>query len=111
MKLKDHDATIDRMDKEVHKQLEKLEGITDPDEYAKVAKNIETMQGSKQIEIRNKVEALCGKIPPWATGLFGTVLGTTVAWAFGKQVMNEERAGGVVSSQAINLWDKVIRKF
>lgn len=108
MKLKDYDQSIEVFDAEATTIVEKLQEL-DPtsDEYRKAAENLKTIQEAKQIEVRNKSEHLSGKVPSWATGLLGTV----IAVLFGGVVLKEERAGGVVSSQAISLWDKVVRKF
>lgn len=108
MKLKDYDESIGVIDKTCTEVLETLDGL-DPrsDEYATAAQNLKTLQEAKQIEVRNKSEHLSGKVPAWATG----ILGTAVAVLFGAVVMKEERNGGVVSSQAVNLFDKVVRKF
>lgn len=108
MKLKDYDKSIDVLDAEVTDIMEHLAG-KDPstDEYRKAADSLKVMQEAKQIEVRNKSEYLAGKVPAWATGVLGTVL----AVLFGGVVLREERNGGVVSSQAISLWDKVVRKF
>ena len=108
MKSADFNATIDILDGEASTLVEKLDGL-DPasDEYGKVAHNLKTIQEAKQIEVRNLSEHRSGKVPGWVQG----VLGTVIATAFGAVVMRVESRGGVVSSQAINLWDKVIRKF
>ena len=108
MKLKDYDQSIDLLDAEVTDIMEHLNG-KDPasEEYKKAAESLKLMQEAKQIEVRNKGDYLNGKVPTWATGILGTVL----AIFFGGVVLREERNGGVVSSQAISLWDKVVRKF
>ena len=108
MKLKDYDKSIEVMDKESADILEKLDGMdASSDEYKRTVENLKTLQEAKQIEVRNKSEHLSGKVPGWATAIFGSVLGVL----FGGIVLKEERKGGVVSSQAIALWDRVIRKF
>ena len=108
MKWKDYDQSIEVLDAEASTIVEKLSGL-DPttDEYHKAATALKTIEEAKQTEVRNKSEHLNGLVPAWATGLIGTF----VAVLFGSVVLKEERAGGVVSSQAIALWDKVIRKF
>jgi hypothetical protein len=108
MKLRDYDQSIDLLDVEVTDIIEHLDG-KDPssDEYRKAAESLKLVQEAKAIEVRNKSEHLAGKVPAWATTLVGSALGVLFGW----KVLRVERADGVVSSQAINLWDKVIRKF
>ncbi len=108
MKLKDYDQSIDLLDGEVTDIIEHLDG-KDPssDEYRKAAESLKLMQEAKQIEVRNKGDYLAGKVPAWATTLIGSAVGILFGWT----VLREERADRIVSSQAINLWDKVVRKF
>lgn len=108
MKLSEYDKAIEVHSAEVDRIQDKLTGL-DPttDEYRKAAEALKIMNEVKQTEIRSKNEDLSGRIPPWVTGIFGTV----VAVLFGSAVMKVEQNGGVVSSQAISLWDKVTRKF
>ena len=113
MKLKDYDMSINVLDAEMASILERMEGL-DPttDEYRKAAEALKAIQESKQIEVRNKSEHLSGKIPGWAVTIGTSIFGAFVATVFGKKVLNIELDGnGVISSQAINVWDKVIRKF
>lgn len=112
MKLKDYDLSINVLDAEMASILERMEGL-DPtsDEYRKAAESLKVIQESKQIEVRNKSEHLSGKIPGWAVAIGTTVFGTLSAIFFGRKVLNIELEDGVVSSQAINVFDKVIRKF
>lgn len=109
MKLKDYDKTIDIMDLEVAAALDKLTDYDDKssEEALKTAQYIKTLQESKQTEVRNKNEHKEGLVPKWVTTLAGSVMGLI----FGGVILREEHRGGVVSSQAINLWDRVIRKF
>lgn len=108
MKLKEYDKAIEVHSAEVDRIEDMLTGL-DPttDEYRKAAEALRIMNEVKQTEIRSKNDDLSGRIPAWATGILGTV----VAVLFGTAVMKVEQNGGVVSSQAINLWDKVVRKF
>lgn len=108
MKVKDFDLSIDVLDAEQTTIMERLAGL-DPtsDEYRKAADSLKSVAETEQIKIRNRNDHVAGKIPPWAVGIFGTVVGVL----FGGVVLREEREGGVVSSQAINFWDKVVRKF
>jgi hypothetical protein len=108
MKWKDYDQSIEVLDAETTTIVEKLSNL-DPttDEYQKAAMALKTIEEAKQTEVRNKSEHLNGLVPGWATALIGTFVGVL----FGGVVLREERAGGVISSQAIALWDKVVRKF
>lgn len=107
MKLTDFDRSIDVIDAEVVDILDRLDGM-DPtsEEYEKAARNLKTLQEAKSVEVRNKSEHLNGKVPTWAT----TIAGSAIAVFFGVVVMKVEKGGGVISSQAINMWDKVVRK-
>lgn len=107
MKLKDYDQSIDVMDKEVEDILDRLDKM-DPttEEYEKAARNLKLIQEAKQVEVRNKSEHLNGKVPAWVT----SIAGSAIAVIFGAVVMKVEKGGGVISSQAINVWDKVVRK-
>ena len=109
MKLKDYDKTIDLMDLEVATALEKLTDLDDKssEEALRTAQYVKILQEAKQTETRNKAEHKEGLVPRWATTLIGSALGIF----FGGVILREEHKGGVVSSQAINLWDRVIRKF
>ena len=108
MKLKEFDRSISVMDEEVTSLLDKLDKL-DPttEEYEKVARNLKLVQESKQIEVRNKSEHLAGKVPGWVVSGIGSAL----AVIFGAAVMVFEQKGGMIGTSAINLWDKVTRKF
>ena len=112
MKLKDYDQSIDVLDAETTTILEKLNDL-DPttDEYRKAAENLKTIEEAKQIEARNKSEHLDSLVPTWATTIIGLVVTTVSGGMVFRKVLSEERDGGVISSQAIALWDKVVRKF
>ena len=112
MKNKDYNQSIDVLDAEATSIIERLDGL-DPttEEYKVAADNLKTLQEAKQIEVRNKSENLAGKIPAWGTALISSIVGVGTALTFGWKVLTEERGDGVVSSQAVNVFDKVIRKF
>lgn len=109
MKSKDFDQSINDMDATATELLERLHN-TDPasEEYARIAANLKSVQESKQIEVRNKSEHLSGMIPAWATGAVGMLLSLGI---FQKVFKEEKYGGGVFSGQAVNLWDKIVRKF
>jgi hypothetical protein len=108
MKLKAFEKNIQMFDEEVEKAQEKLTGLEPgTEEYDKVCESIKKLQENKQIEVENKVKTKNGLVPMWAT----TLAGFGVSLLFGGKVLKEERAGGVISSQAVNVWDKISRKF
>lgn len=108
MKLKEYDKSIEIHAAEVDRIQDRITRL-DPttDEYRKAAEALRIMNEVKQTEIRSKNDDLSGRIPTWATGLIGTV----IAVLFGSAVLKVDQNGGMISPQAINLWDKVIRKF
>lgn len=107
-KLKEYDQAIEVHAAEVDRVEDKLTSL-DPttDEYRKCAEALKLVSETKQTEIRSKNEYLNGKVPQWATAVFGSVL----ALGFGAAVMRFDQAGGMISQNAVNLWDKIIRKF
>lgn len=107
-KTVDYNGSLILMDEEVTSLLEKLDSL-DPtsDEYEKVAKNLRLVQEAKQIEVRNKNEDLNGKVPAWLT----SIIGSAIALVFGGAVMVFEQKGGMIGTSAVNLWDKITRKF
>lgn len=107
-KLKEYDQSIAIHAKEVDRIQDVITGL-DPttDEYTKASTNLKTMCEVKQTEVRSKNEYLAGKIPPWLTGFVGTAVGIVL---FGI-LRYDDQHDGVFSSQALNIWDKVARKF
>ena len=107
-KLKEYDQAIEVHASEVDRIEDKLTSL-DPttDEYRKCAEALKLVSETKQTEIRSKNEYLNGKVPQWATALFGSA----IAVAFGAAVMRFEQAGGMITQNAVNFWDKIIRKF
>ena len=104
--FKDFKETIKSLDTEIARveaHLEKLDPASD--EYEKVSKNLQTMLNAKATEVSSKNETWKSLVPAWATGLFGSVISIGVFRA----VLHEERDGGLISTQAVNVFDKVIR--
>lgn len=108
MNQKEFDRTLDLFDAETTTIMGRLAEL-DPasDEYRKVRESLESLTESTQKEVRSKNDHLAGRVPPWATAAFGTIVGLL----FGGVILREERSGGVVSSQAVNVWDKIVRRF
>lgn len=107
-KLEEHERSIEVLDGTETDILERLSDL-DPttEEYRKAAENLKLVAEAKRQEVENFNTTRNNLVPSWATGL----IGTAVAVLFGGLVMGIEQKGGVVSSNAINFWDKVIRKF
>lgn len=107
-KLKEYDQSIAIHAKEVDRIQDVITGL-DPttSDYTTASANLKTMCEVKQTEIRSKNEYLSGKIPPWLTGFVGTAVGIVL---FGV-LRYDDQHDGVFSSQALNIWDKVARKF
>lgn len=108
MKLKDYDANIEEFEERRKKVLKKLDTL-DPasEEYTKAAENLKLVQESKEIEVSCKNDTWRSKIPQWGV----TIFGSAVAVVFGFVVRRDEKNEGVISSQAVNIFDKVVRKF
>ena len=107
-KRKDFDSTIDVMDSEMADILEKLSTMDkNSEEYKLTAENLAMVAQAKQTECKSKGEWLSSLIPDWVK-TFGSM---AVAGVFGIAVLKEERGGGVISTQALNVWDKFIRRF
>lgn len=109
MKMKDYEDTLELSRSEIDDVYEQLSKIKDKssEEYRNTLASLNALKEDMFETERCKSERLSGKIPSWATALFGSTLGVI----FGAVVLKVEKAGGVVSSQAISLWDRVIRKF
>jgi hypothetical protein len=108
IKLQEYDKSIriiDSLTADVEERLAQVDPASE--EYSRLAANLKTLQESKREEIECKNSYISGKVPSWMTGL----LGVGVSLLCGGVVLREEKKGGVVSSQAVNVWDKLSRKF
>jgi len=107
MKVQDYEKTINAIDSKTVDFLEALDGV-DPksEDCEKISANLKTLQETEKLAIECKNAHIAGKVPGWMTAIAGLIISTF----FGVVVLREEKKGGVVSSQAINFFDKVSRK-
>lgn len=113
MKLKDYEQEIDLIGSEladIHEELAKPD-ITSERRKELRAEEKETLE-NQQIAIRNKREYKDSLVPSWVPGLVGGAISVLTSLHVFRKVTKLEETGEVVySSQAVNLWDKVVRKF
>lgn len=113
VRLRDYELDIANINEEINQIHAKL---ADKDTTSEQRKELREERGElleqQQTAIRTRNEYTSGIIPNWLIGLIGTGLSAVTSWAVFKKVMHVETDGeGVFSGQAVNLWDKVTRKF
>ena len=107
-KLEELEKSFEVMDATETSIMEKLNDL-DPtsEEFTVATENLERVSKAMKDKVDTINSVRNGILPTWAT----TLIGTAIAVGFGGAVMAVEQNGGVVSSNAISFWDKVIRKF
>ena len=113
MKLKDYEREIDLIGTDlddIHEELANPD--TTSDRRKELRSELKEQLENQQLAIRNKNEHKNGLVPSWIPNLLGGAVSVITSMYVFRKVTKVEQAGEVVfSGQAVNLWDKVVRKF
>ena len=108
MKYRQFNVNLDLIDQEVDGLFEELANHKPTsDEYSKLREQIDGWCETQNRVVKSKAEYLSGKVPQWLVTGFGFVGSLFI----GKRLWDKENAGAVISSQAISVWEKLIRRF
>lgn len=113
VRLRDYELDIANINEEINEVHAKL---TNKDTTSEQRKALREERGElleqQQTAIRTRNEYTSGIVPGWLIGLIGTGLSALSSWYVFKKVLHLETDGeGIFSGQAVNLWDKVTKKF
>lgn len=113
MKLKDYEREIDLIGTDlddIHEELANPDTTTE--RRKELRSELKEQLENQQLAIRNKNEHKNGLIPSWVPSMLGGAASIiTSLYVFRKVTKVEESGEAVFSSQAVALWDKVMRKF
>jgi hypothetical protein len=113
MKLKDYEREIDLIGTDlddIHEELANPD--TTSDRRKELRAELKEQLENQNLAIRNKNEHRNGLVPSWVPNLLGGGVSVMTSLYVFRKVMNVEQTGeAVFSSQAVSLWDKVVRKF
>ena len=109
IKTKDWDETIKTMEAKALKVARKLDSLDEssPD-YEQTAKNTKMMFESEKLAVECKNAYEDGRVPGWLS----KAIGAGISLAFGVAVLVADQKGVMaIGTSAVNLWDKISRKF
>lgn len=108
MKYRQFNQNLDLIDQEVDGLFEELKDHKPTsDEYKQLRENIDGWCETQQRVVKSKSEYLAGKVPQWLV----TGLGFLGSLLIGKKLWKKEEDGVVISNQAVNIWEKLTRRF
>lgn len=112
MKCKDYDLNIKLADEEIQKVHEKLLNKDLTSEQRKELR--EELKDYTEVQlsaVRTKNEHKNNWVPSWLIHVISIGVTTVTSMFVFKKVTKLEEDGGIVSTQGVNIWDRVVRKF
>ena len=112
MRCKDFDQNIKLVDEEIAKVHEKLLNKNLTSEHRKeLREELDQYTDIQLNAVRTKNEHKNNWVPSWLINVASIAVTTVTSMFVFKKVTKLEESGGVVSSQGVNIWDKIVRKY